>query len=72
VGFWREVEPSYLGVAFVHCDTCGKMIPRRIWMESVSGKEKSFCGARCSELYLTYWLPKYGAERVDNPACERG
>lgn len=60
MGEWKEKEPSYLGVSFVHCATCGKMIPRKIWVEMVNGEEKQFCGARCAELYVTYWLPKYG------------
>jgi hypothetical protein len=66
VGHWKEVEPSYLGAYFVHCQTCGKMIPRHVWVEEICGDEKDFCGTQCAELYVSYWLPKYGEKSAAN------
>jgi hypothetical protein len=65
MGAWdiRGHADNYLQQENVHCETCGKMIPRRAWVVVEAEGELLFCGPNCDRLYREYWLPRYGAKK---------
>jgi hypothetical protein len=65
-GGWRELESAWHETNVVHCDVCGKLIPRRAWCFAGENVEVVSCGPACEELYETYWLPTHGAA-VERP-----
>jgi hypothetical protein len=58
VGEWHEVnqEKTWYQLRQIYCDLCGRVIPRRLWIEQVAGAERIFCDEDCAQLYRTYWL----------------
>jgi hypothetical protein len=60
MGEWRPLDKGHLGLQQVFCDTCGQMIPRLAWHESVAGHEMRFCQERCAALMHSYYLPRHG------------
>jgi ribosomal protein L24E len=58
---WKELGRArdYLQNQAVHCQLCGKILPRRAWVVSEEGCELVFCDSDCERLYREYWLPRY-------------
>jgi len=44
----------------MHCQVCGKLIPRRAWLFDGGAGEITACSPDCEELYVSYWKPTYG------------
>lgn len=57
MGEWAERDTSFLGFDVVNCSYCGKVIPRRVYFETVSATRLPFCGPRC--------LARHGTLHVD-------
>jgi ribosomal protein L24E len=66
---WQEIERRWHDTGVINCDLCGKLIPRRLWVVEIEGRELRFCSEDCERLYRTYWLPKYGTtQHTEEPA----
>jgi hypothetical protein len=57
---WVEISRRWHDTSVTNCRLCGRLIPRRIWVVQIAGREVGFCDTECERLYRTYWLPKYG------------
>jgi hypothetical protein len=68
MGEWEEVSISYRDHDGHYCGCCGKQVPRRLYVASIGGVKHRFCGPDCADLYVWYWLPRYGAAAY--PASE--
>ena len=62
MGEWRHAELSYLRANRTFCDLCGQPIAGRYWAAEVAGEPKVFCSPEHERRYLTYWLPRHGAD----------
>lgn len=62
MGEWKHVGRArdYLQSQHVHCQLCGKILPRLGWVADENGRELAFCNSDCERLYRDYWLPRYG------------
>ncbi len=60
MGEWHEHGSDWRGTGLVHCDLCGRPLPRRAWVADVNGERLRFCEPDCETLYRGYWLPRYG------------
>ena len=56
-GHWHSAKVGYLKPHSLRCELCGQLLPGRYWRDEAG---KAFCGQRHHQLYLSYWLPKYG------------
>lgn len=61
MGRWIEIERSWHDTTLTNCALCGRLVPRRIWMVEIDGKDLPFCNEECEGIYRSYWLPKYGS-----------
>jgi len=68
-GRWLELERSWHDTSVMHCQVCGKLIPRRAWLFDGGTGEITACSPDCEQLYESYWKPTYG---VMSPADSRG
>ena len=57
-GRWEPVVTQVWETNVTPCDCCGRVVARRLWVASLEGGDKAFCGPECEELYRTYVLPK--------------
>ena len=60
MGKWEEVAISYRDHHGHYCACCGKQVARRLYRETVAGRDQRFCSPDCADLYGWYWLPRYG------------
>jgi hypothetical protein len=60
-GTWVRTDVSYVNPTRDACAFCGRPLARTIWRETVDGKPLQFCEPAHAGLYVTYWLPIYGA-----------
>lgn len=51
MGYWMEIKMTYTNTVVTNCQYCGKMIPRRVYRETILGSELSFCGQECAQDY---------------------
>ena len=63
---WIELERRWHDTGVTNCDLCGRLIPRRVWVVDVAGRQVRFCSQGCEQIYREYWLPKYGTTRGDS------
>lgn len=61
MGEWRRAEVPWYATGIMNCSLCGKMIPGQAWVAAHDGREHLFCGPACEDLFISYWLPRYGA-----------
>lgn len=71
VGRWVEIQRAWHDTAVTNCALCGRLVPRRIWLVEIDGREFPFCNEECEGLYRSYWLPKYG-DNAAKTAADRG
>jgi hypothetical protein len=64
VGKWIEIQRAWHDTAVTNCALCGRLVPRRIWLVEIDGRELPFCNEECEGLYRSYWLPKYGGDAL--------
>ena len=57
-GAWVELTPAVWETVVRGCDCCGQVVAKRLWVVTVEGTEKKFCGTECEALYRSYVLPK--------------
>lgn len=57
MGHWEELRPEVWETVVTPCDSCGQVVPKRIWRAEVEGRELRFCSERCEALYREYVLP---------------
>jgi hypothetical protein len=62
-GRWVDLEHSWHDTNVVHCQVCGKLIPRQAWLFEGGAGEISACSKECEQLYGSYWRPTYGVMR---------
>jgi hypothetical protein len=62
-GRWEELIPLWWETDQVFCDFCGRLIPRRIWVAEIEGRDLPFCDAECEELYLSACVPRKPSRR---------
>jgi hypothetical protein len=62
VGEWREHASVGPRAGEVHCDLCGRLLPRRAWLAEVNGENHRFCDPECAALYREYRLPGHAPE----------
>lgn len=60
-GEWVTPPVSYVEPQRRFCALCGRPIARRYWRAAPTGTPLPFCDPAHAELYVTYWLPTYGA-----------
>ncbi|MHB1006051.1 MAG: hypothetical protein ACYC3S_10470 [Chloroflexota bacterium] len=60
MGRWKANTQTWYETNVLNCSLCGQMIPSRIWVAEVDGKERMFCGPGCEDQYHSYWEPRYG------------
>ena len=54
MGKWIHLDTSYKSYVnpdSIHCQACGKMIPKDVWMSEREGKEIPFCNEECVRMY---------------------
>jgi ribosomal protein S26 len=57
---WELIESSWHEEKYVHCDVCGRLIPRRKWVFTDDGVELIACEPECQKLYEDYVKPVHG------------
>ena len=62
MGHWEKSKLQWHEVSVTYCELCGQIIPSDMWVADVNGENKDFCTPECEEIYLYYWLPKYGED----------
>ena len=62
-GRWVALEHSWHDTNVVHCQVCGKLIPRTAWVFDGGAGDISACSVDCEQLYESYWRPTYGPMR---------
>ena len=70
-GSWQTIAAPWYETRIIHCQLCGRMIARRMWVPEggSDGQRPVFCKPACASLYREYWLPRYG--RGATPAGAR-
>ena len=61
MGEWATNVISYLRPNRLHCELCGQPLAGRYWSAEHGGAVRAFCNEAHEQLYLDYWLPRYGA-----------
>ncbi len=64
---WQELDQAWHETNVVHCQVCGKLIPRRAWIFDGGAGPLTACGPQCQQLYEDYWLPTYGVMTAQTP-----
>ena len=61
-GSWQTIAVPWYETRIIHCQLCGRMIARRMWVPEggADGQRPVFCKPACASLYREYWLPRYG------------
>jgi hypothetical protein len=62
-GRWIELGLDWSDTSVVHCQVCGRLIPRRGWFFEGGAGELRACDPSCEELYGRYIVPTYGVRR---------
>ena len=57
---WEAIETQVWETVVTPCECCGQVVPKRLWVAEVDGRERRFCGPACEELYRTYVLGRRG------------
>jgi hypothetical protein len=47
---WTEHVIDWTRGGGIHCDLCGRLLPRRAWTVEVDGESRRFCDPECEEL----------------------
>lgn len=68
---WVGNHPRWYEQRMVHCDLCGKIIPRDYWGVHENGKKLVFCDPDCEQLYREYWLPSQRPKAPKRPRARR-
>jgi hypothetical protein len=50
-GEWRDHVIDWRRDGGVHCELCGRLLPRRAWVVDVNGESRRFCEPECEALY---------------------
>ena len=58
MGQWEERQAQWYEQDMIYCETCGLILPKNLWIASVDGTRRVFCGADCERLFHEYLLPK--------------
>ena len=58
MGRWQALRPEVWETVVTPCDSCGKVVPTRVWLAEVEGRELRFCSEECEGLYRDYVLPR--------------
>jgi hypothetical protein len=61
MGRWEELHPEVWETVVTPCDFCGQVVPRRLWIAEVEGRELRFHSEDCERLYREYMLPRQRA-----------
>jgi hypothetical protein len=64
-GRWVELGLDWHETRVVHCEVCGRLIPRRAWLFPDHDHELRACAPTCEQLYERYVVPTYGRTRPD-------
>lgn len=59
MGEWQARRISYLRQYDTVCQLCGQLVPARVWVEDVEGRELEFCSPDHARRYVEYWLPRH-------------
>jgi len=54
MGKWIHLQTdykSYINPESLHCQACGKMIPKDAWICDREGREIAFCDEQCEKMY---------------------
>jgi predicted nucleic acid-binding Zn ribbon protein len=54
MGKWIHLDTSYksyVNPESLHCQACGKMIPKDAWISEKEGTDVSFCDQECEKMY---------------------
>ena len=54
MGKWVHLDTSYKSYVnpdSIHCQACGKMIPKDVWISKKGDKEIPFCNEDCEQMY---------------------
>lgn len=62
MGHWKANTQTWYETNVRNCSLCGKMIPSKMWITEIGGKERIFCDPKCEEMYHDYWEPRYGKQ----------
>jgi hypothetical protein len=61
VGEWRTLTVDWgRPNAAVACRLCGRPLFGRAWSAEGEGEDADFCDPACEQLFVEYWLPRYG------------
>jgi hypothetical protein len=61
MGEWRTLRLDWSRPNRASCRCCGRPLYGRVWAD----ERGEFCDPECAELYVDYWLPRYGAPGQD-------
>lgn len=64
---WVDISRRWHDTNVTNCGLCGRLVPRRLWVTEVEGRQVGFCSEDCERLYRSYWLPKHGADGAVGP-----
>ena len=67
MGHWEENSAEWYEQQMVYCTSCGRLVPKHLWIARIDKETKAFCSPECEELYRDYWLPMQ-AEPSATPA----
>ncbi len=63
-GAWRESARQWSDTATVHCDVCGRLVPRRQWVFADGERDVAACSPACEALYFDYVRPTHGPRGI--------
>jgi len=59
-GSWQTLAPQVWETVVTPCDCCGQVVAKRLWVVSIDGAERRFCGPDCEALYRDYVVARAG------------
>jgi hypothetical protein len=59
---WIENDAEWFEQRMVNCDCCGRLIAKHFLMAEIDGREQTFCGDACADLFASYVLPVRGRD----------
>lgn len=54
MGRWVQFDTSYrsyVNPQNIHCEACGKMVPKDAWMVNKNKRELAFCNKECEKMF---------------------
>ena len=61
MGHWEELHPEVWETVVTPCDSCGQVVPKRIWRAEVEGRELRFCSERARSCTASTCCRRSGA-----------